>query len=65
MMPYEYVSQLFDGDMLNYIVEQFDLFPVQTNPNQPLNLTRSELQEFLSAYSSQQLDSQTQGNAGP
>lgn len=46
--PYEYFTDTIDDDILDKIVEESNLYAVQKDPNQPLQLKRKELQDFIS-----------------
>lgn len=45
--PIHYFKLFFSNDLLSLITEQSNLYACQTNPNQPLNLTKSELEIFI------------------
>ena len=45
--PIDYFRDFFDDKILDFIVEQTNLYSVQRNPNKPLNLDRNELEQFL------------------
>lgn len=45
--PIGYFRQFFDYILLDQIVEQSNLYSVQINPNKPLKLNKSELEQFF------------------
>lgn len=45
--PIHYFQLFFTNELLNYITEQSNLYAIQTDPNKPLQLTRSELEIFI------------------
>ncbi len=45
--PIEYFRDFFDDQILDYIVEQSNLYATQENPNKLLRLDRKELEQFL------------------
>ena len=45
--PIDYFRIFFDDSILEHIVEQSNLFSVQSNINRPLQLTKDELEQFL------------------
>ena len=45
--PLGYFTLFFQEVLMNLIVEQSNLFAVQSNPNKPLCLTRHELEQFI------------------
>ncbi|CAM4569051.1 unnamed protein product [Leuciscus chuanchicus] len=47
LSPYQYFKTFYTDDILCVIVEQSNLYAVQVNPNKPLNLTTSELEQFF------------------
>ena len=46
--PSEYFKDFFDGIKMDYIVQQSNLYAVQSNPSKPLMLTCKELEKFFS-----------------
>lgn len=46
--PIHYFQTYFSSDLLDHIVEQSNLYSVQKDPNKPLQITRSELEIFIS-----------------
>lgn len=45
--PLQYFRKFFSEDILEVIVEESNLYAIQWDPNKPLNLTTSELEQFL------------------
>lgn len=45
--PIDYFKDFYNNELLQNIVDQSNLFSVQKNPNEPLNLTIAELEQFL------------------
>lgn len=45
--PIDYFRNFFDRNLVQNIVDQSNLYAVQTNPNKPLNLSLNELDQFL------------------
>lgn len=45
--PISYFRGFFDVELLSYVVEQSNLYALQTDPNKPLNLSQMELEQFL------------------
>ena len=45
--PIEYFSKLLDQSMLDKIVEESNKYAIQKNPDKPLRLTSSELEQFI------------------
>jgi len=45
--PIEYFRDFFDDYLLDYIVEQSNLYAIQKDPTKPLNLDRQELEQFF------------------
>ena len=46
-MPIQYFRSLFDDSLFDLIVAQSNLYATQNNPNKPLCLTGSELEQFV------------------
>ena len=46
--PTEYFSKLLDQSMLDKTVEESNEHTIQRNPDNPLRLTNSELEQFIS-----------------
>eukprot|EP00066_Takifugu_rubripes_P019441 XP_011608707.1 PREDICTED: piggyBac transposable element-derived protein 3-like [Takifugu rubripes] len=46
-LPIQYFRDFFDGELLDKIVEQSNLYCTQQHPNRALNLDRPELEQFL------------------
>lgn len=49
--PNEFFSYFFDDEMLNYIAEQSTLYSVQTNPEKPFKIYKSDIKKFLGIMS--------------
>ncbi|XP_068215341.1 uncharacterized protein [Palaemon carinicauda] len=45
--PFQYVCDFLDDDIMDTIVAQSNLYAIQKNPNKPLNVDRSELEQWL------------------
>lgn len=45
--PIDYFRDFFDNATLDHIVDQSNLFAVQTNVTKPLNIDRKELEQFI------------------
>lgn len=49
--PKEFFSYFFDDELLNFIAEQSTLYSVQTNPEKPFKMSKSDVQNFLGIMS--------------
>ncbi|KAI2645256.1 PiggyBac transposable element-derived protein 2 [Labeo rohita] len=49
LSPYQYFKTFFSDDILDFVVEQSNLYAAQVNLNKPLKLTTTELEKFLGA----------------
>lgn len=49
--PKEFFSYFFDDALLNFIAEQSTLYSVQTNPEKPFKMSKSDVQHFLGIMS--------------
>lgn len=47
LSPLQYFRKFFSEDILEVIVEESNLYAIQWDPNNPLNLTTNELEQFL------------------
>ena len=45
--PYQYFQVFFYDDLLQFIVDQSNLYAVQVDPEAPLRLTKAELEQYL------------------
>lgn len=45
--PIDYFRQFFDSDLLDIIVRESNIYSVQKNPNKPLNISKTELEQFI------------------
>uniref|UniRef100_A0A665TR44 PiggyBac transposable element-derived protein domain-containing protein n=1 Tax=Echeneis naucrates TaxID=173247 RepID=A0A665TR44_ECHNA len=45
--PYKYFKMFFSEDILEVVVEQSNLYAIQRDTNNPLNLTAKELEQFM------------------
>ena len=45
--PIEFYNQFINGDILDIVVEESNKYAIQNNPESPLKLTRTELEQFL------------------
>ncbi|XP_070819483.1 piggyBac transposable element-derived protein 2-like [Chaetodon trifascialis] len=47
MSPLQYFREFFSEEILHVIVDESNIYAIQCDPNKPLNLTTSELEQFL------------------
>lgn len=45
--PIEFYKQIINDEILDIIVEESNKYAIQNNPESPLNLTRTELEQFF------------------
>jgi len=46
-LPIEYFHDVFDKELLRKVVDESNVYSVQSNPNKPLDLVEAELEQFI------------------
>lgn len=47
LTPLQYFKKMFDDELLKILVEQSNLYSVQSNPNKPLGVKQYEIEQFI------------------
>lgn len=47
--PSDYFRDFFDDEILSHIVEQSNLYAIQTDPNNPININKDDLEQFIAS----------------